>query len=688
MLPPIYPNWKFAVAIILSYEDFIALAVLSFASLLLCFLSLRLRRCIASMHCVVVIFIASVGFINSIVQPLYHVPVSMSLVEYSGALDFGSINTLVGYLSASDLVIVSTFFIVGPLAVYFGALTIRKINSYFPRMNVFFFGATALYVLSSAVVAPMRLTYQRTENAAVYLARSIFELLPQIHAGDGKLAFDPYESEINTDQVLRDPGASTAAGFFAGVKEGNLSPIRNVTIFVLESVSAQYLDIYGGVPDTTPHLRSLLKQSLLFSGGYAHVPHTPASMFSILTSVYPEVAYNTLPEKNPRIEVPTLTMRLKQKGYRTGIFLSADARYGKQDEFLRDRGIDKVEDYRSRFCADLMTQPDMTEAGTYYDLPHEAPQAPHVAPPYLGAATTDRCTAASMAKWIDQSPEQPFFALMWTDQTHWPYRTRAEDATTSWGKSDPSNRAEQKARYLLNIREADAIIQDFVDFLDKRNLLHSTLIVVVGDHGEGFGQHGAYGHGSEIYDEFVRVPFLLINPVLFDGKLSDRTAGLIDLAPTILHLLGERPPSSWQGLDLLGGRSRRYNYSFIPWGNLKISYRTDKRRYIYDVVKNRLQVFDMKVDPLEMQDIGDTVAPEEIEKIKLEIGVLEKEARSVSQSAPIRFSRVGQFEQVTGTAGRRAQRKLQRPGYAASPSDIHFDDGAAGVRRPRLASSA
>ena len=174
------PNWKLpAKAIILSYEDFITLAILTFASLLLCFLSWRLRQFIASMHCVLVIFIASVGYINSIVQPLYNAPVSISLVEYSGVLNFGSINTLVGYLSVGDLVIVSTILSVGPLAVYFTALIIRKCNSYVPRINVLFFIATVLYVLPSAVVAPMRFIQQRTDNAAVYLARSIFEPLPQ-----------------------------------------------------------------------------------------------------------------------------------------------------------------------------------------------------------------------------------------------------------------------------------------------------------------------------------------------------------------------------------------------------------------------------------------------------------------------------------------------------------------------------
>src|SRR5947207_15979914 len=101
ILPWEPPYWKLpVVALVLSHEDFIALAILSFASLLLClFVSPRLRRYIAFTHGIIILLIANVGFINSIVQPQYNTAVSMGLLKYSGALDFGSIYTLVSYLS-------------------------------------------------------------------------------------------------------------------------------------------------------------------------------------------------------------------------------------------------------------------------------------------------------------------------------------------------------------------------------------------------------------------------------------------------------------------------------------------------------------------------------------------------------------------------------------------------------------
>src|SRR5262249_1742567 len=173
----------------------------------------------------------------------------------------------------------------------------------------------------------------------------------------------------------------------------------------------------------------------------------------------------------------------------------------------------------------------------------------------------------------------PFFALMWTDQTHYPYRNSPRPVLT--GESDYAHAGyrDDKARYLQGIREADAIIGEFAKFLEERNLFRSTLIIIVGDHGEGFSHHGIRAHASEIYDEFVRIPFLMINPILFDGKVSHKNAGLIDVAPTILSLLEEKAPVSWQGIDLLSRSSRKYNFSFAPSGNFKIGYRTGNEHY-------------------------------------------------------------------------------------------------------------
>jgi lipoteichoic acid synthase len=588
-----YPTWKLAArAIILSYQDFIVVTILLLVSLSVSLLGWRLRYLIILTHVILTVFIMFVGFINSIIQPIYKTPVNVSLLQYSGILHSGSASTLISYLSVSDLTIGFAILSVTPVVVSLSPLAMRTLNLYSHRLILLSLAAAVLYVFPSALATSMTMASQPAESGVIYLARSIYEQLPHINTDIANVAFDPYEVEN-----IHDSAGARRHGSYIGAQGEGLPSIKNIVIFVLESVGAQYLDIYGGVPGTTPRLRSFLKQSILFTSGYAHLPGTPTSMFSILTSVQPAVDPHTLPTKNPRIGLPTLTMNLKRKGYQTGIFLSADSRYGKQDEFLHDRGIDTVQDARARSCTRSLDRDKFSWV------------------------TSDRCTAASMTEWIARVHNEPFFALMWTDQTHYPYRNFSAAGLTEESDYSHGDDKDDKTRYLQGIREADAIIGEFVESLEKLDLFRSTLIMVVGDHGEGFLQHGFRGHGTQVYDEFVRVPFLMINPVLFDGKLSHKNAGLIDVAPTILSLLGEKSPDPWQGIDLLSTSSRKYNFSFAPWGNFNIGYRVGNKRYIYDVLKDRIQAFDLEIDPREMQDIADTLTPAQIQEVKFRAAV-------------------------------------------------------------------
>src|SRR4030095_9069204 len=95
-----------------------------------------------------------------------------------------------------------------------------------------------------------------------------------------------------------------------------------------------------------------------------------------------------------------------------------------------------------------------------------------------------------------------------------------------------------------------------LDGLRARGLDRSTLIVVVADHGERFGQHrGIFVHTLAIYDENVRVPMFIAAPGLSLSRRVWRIASLIDVAPTIADLLGVEPPRG-QGESLLEPLSR------------------------------------------------------------------------------------------------------------------------------------
>ena len=150
-----------------------------------------------------------------------------------------------------------------------------------------------------------------------------------------------------------------------------------------------------------------------------------------------------------------------------------------------------------------------------------------------------------LLKWVDQDAREPIFALLWTDQTHWPYT--APESPAANGSADTSS--VRRARYLRALRETDRALGKLLGSLEERGLLESTLVVVSGDHGEAFGQHGNAFHRL-LYEEEVRVPLLLINSRLFHGERDTVPGGLMDIAPTVLDLLGDPLPAEWQGRSL------------------------------------------------------------------------------------------------------------------------------------------
>lgn len=104
--------------------------------------------------------------------------------------------------------------------------------------------------------------------------------------------------------------------------------------------------------------------------------------------------------------------------------------------------------------------------------------------------------------------------------------------------------------YTASMHTVDQCIGDVLSALESRGLLDSTLIVLVADHGENLGDHGYSGHGRTLYDEEVRVPLVFAHPDIEPETVSEQVR-TIDLAPTILELLGVTPPDAFEGRSLL-----------------------------------------------------------------------------------------------------------------------------------------
>jgi lipoteichoic acid synthase len=335
-------------------------------------------------------------------------------------------------------------------------------------------------------------------------------------------------------------------------------------LVVLESTAAQYLRPYGATDDPMPHLSALASRSVLFERAYAAYPESIKGLFATLCSKYP--AFDVPVEDHVAAPCTSLTHVLSRAGYRTAIFHSGRFAY---------LGM-----------AALVT-------GQRFDVAQDAGAIGGVVRSSFGV---DEASAVrSMLGWIDGlSRDQPFFLTYLPAAGHHPYATN---------RPGPFAGDNEMAAYKNAIFEGDASLGTLLDGLRERELDDDTLFVVMADHGEAFGQHdGNAGHTIFIYEENVRVPMLISMPgVILDQVRVDRTASVIDVAPTILDLVGLPVPSGHQGTSLLVPRDRLalfYTDYSLGW----LGLRDGCWKFLFETRARRPYLFDVCADPEERLD--------------------------------------------------------------------------------------
>jgi lipoteichoic acid synthase len=191
--------------------------------------------------------------------------------------------------------------------------------------------------------------------------------------------------------------------------------------------------------------------------------------------------------------------------------------------------------------------------------------------------------------WINEKPDAPFFAIIWTGMTHYPYYTG--DDVQTYVEDDDLN------KYLNALRTGDQALGDLTKALEAAGHLDDTLIVVLGDHGEAFGEHGTYSHASAIYEENLHIPLLFVNRKLFSGQSSQIIAGTSDVAPTVLDLMGLPAPASWQGQSLFARGRPDGMLFFAPWNGFQIGFRDGSRKFMANAHTGKIEIYDLATDP-------------------------------------------------------------------------------------------
>ena len=325
----------------------------------------------------------------------------------------------------------------------------------------------------------------------------------------------------------------------------------NVLLYVVDCLRADRPGILGYPRPTTPVLDRLAAEGIVFANAYAQSGWTAPSAASLFSSQYP-AATGIRKMRDPLApSIPWLPEILRSQGYRTAGFSTIY-----QVSALRGlhRGFHTFVDlFKDPEAMEACRRRGQDDRGSHYCLP-------------LSEDLHRRAL-----RWLDEEgPEdpfaEPFFMLLWSIDTHEPFRHPEGynlDADPAYrgpvtGRGRPfskvRNRADLRqleALYDGALRYQDEQLGQLLDALEERSLLDETLVVVAGDHGEMFFEHGLAGHGKYPWEEELRVPLILRCPqTLPQGRVYSSMVQLMDVAPTILDVAGLEEEPAFKGRSL------------------------------------------------------------------------------------------------------------------------------------------
>jgi arylsulfatase A-like enzyme len=402
--------------------------------------------------------------------------------------------------------------------------------------------------------------------------------------------------------------------------------IKNCLIIVLDAFHAKHSSLYGAKAPTTPHLEKWAKRGVTFNRAYSQSTYTLASAWSYFNGQYP---YH-LEQLNFMRDFDTpLPVLFKNQGFDTAGF-SENPFINKTYKF--DRGFDELVymEYRSGIedTVDQISKGVHQEAKAYQN--------------YQRSGDVTQTLFEKADSWISERPADPWFCYMHLLRPHNPYfapdpffsqfvdekdfedpedhykQFEFEVVDRYYGKKDgfaPEAIQPLLDLYHSNIAYADHLMNEFLTELESRGQLKDTVVVVMSDHGEAFGEHGELLHNKPPYDEQIHVPLVMIFPENYSlpNRTVDTPVALMDLLPTLEDLFELTVDSDVNGysmLPLLERKNAPHHYEIISQhaATRTLTTRQGSKKLLIEFNEDfstikKIKAFDLKADPEEKDNI-------------------------------------------------------------------------------------
>ena len=356
---------------------------------------------------------------------------------------------------------------------------------------------------------------------------------------------------------------------------------HNVVIVVLEGIPYDYTSLAaeqggiapqsgGCVGGPTPYLSALAAEGVSFTNARSVVTHTTKALFALLTGRVPSASQEiaeTVPVEQPYASLATILK--KSLGFRTAFFQSAKGTFESRPGLVHNLGFDE-----------FWSREDLHDPNQFVG--------------YLGS--DEFAMLGPIASWI-QAEDKPFLLVALCSVTHDPYEAPA------WFGPKLKDQGE---RYLQTILYTDRFLAALDAQITTLRLREDTIFCVVGDHGEGFGEHRIMGHERLGFEEVLRVALCVRAPALIEpGTRITGPVSSTDLTPTILGLLGfEVGALNFDGVDALQPLPEDRKVYFSGWMQQGPSgFVQHDRKFVYNPDHDTVTMYRLKADPLELAGI-------------------------------------------------------------------------------------
>lgn len=362
----------------------------------------------------------------------------------------------------------------------------------------------------------------------------------------------------------------------------------NVLFIVVDTLRADRLSAYGYEQATSPNLEYFVRTGVRFDQHWAESSWTKTSMASLWTGLYPA--------------------RTGIHDYRHVIAEAASM----PAEVLAEAGYTTAGIWRNGWVSPNF---GFSQGFEVYMTPmsRQAPSALRQPPAAGRIDGTDIDLVYSATEYLRANGDRRFFLYLHMMDVH-QYITTPDNALFGSTYSDA---------YDNSVRWVDEQIGMIMAELHALDLAEKTLVLIVSDHGEAFGEHGSEGHARDLHQEVVRTPFVLIPPFRLEpGIAVPAPSRNVDIWPTLYELLGIEAPGPMDGRSLLpllverripSGADVSFSQLDSAWGRADhdpsplVAVREGRYRLFHDSRSPDTDLlFDIEADPSEFRDISES----------------------------------------------------------------------------------